>query len=70
MPQSLFRLSIDYFLNQKLEPLENGLNTELLESFALKFPTWSGLVDDVRTYWQSTKDLFYIPNLLASQYQS
>jgi len=37
---------------------------EVLEKFK-SFNIWSGIVDDVRTYFESSTNLFYIPSLSA-----
>lgn len=51
----------------RFEPLEIPQNSREFEKFVSKFPIMSGIVYDVRTYWQTTAERFFIPNLSSEE---
>ena len=48
---------------ERLEPLGMPFVASDLALFRQRFPVMSGLVNDVRTYWQTADHMFFIPKL-------
>lgn len=55
------RIEADY---RRLEPTNSLANKSKNRPFEAVRTQWLGVIQDVRTYWQGTKERFYIPNFV------